>query len=140
MGETKRRLEKEHKHTCTRYLTDKSAIAEHAWACMGERPPNQLGRNEDFAASQPQHGTPHEGSTKYTHDARGRMLQQRQRVRATLLLDRYVQKSKGWGQLEQRPPTTRPRSCARRETRHAHRLEPISLPDVLNKKHYFVFS
>ena len=35
IGETKRRLEtrlKEHKETCTRYLTDKSAIAEHAWA------------------------------------------------------------------------------------------------------------
>ena len=31
---TKRRLEtrlKEHKDACTRYLTDKSAIAEHAW-------------------------------------------------------------------------------------------------------------
>ena len=35
IGETKRRLEtrlKEHKDACTRYLTDKSAIAEHAWA------------------------------------------------------------------------------------------------------------
>ena len=35
IGETKRLLEtrlKEHKDACTRYLTDKSAIAEHAWA------------------------------------------------------------------------------------------------------------
>ena len=35
IGETKRRLEtclKEHKDACTRYLTDKSAIAEHARA------------------------------------------------------------------------------------------------------------
>ena len=35
IGETKRRLEtrlKEHKDACTRCFTDKSAIAEHAWA------------------------------------------------------------------------------------------------------------
>ena len=42
-----------------------------------------LGRDEDFTASQPHHGTRHEGSTKHTHDTRGRTLQQRQRVRAT---------------------------------------------------------
>ena len=47
---------------------------------MGKLPPNQLGRNEDFAVSQPHHGTRHEGSTKHTHDARGRTLQQRQWV------------------------------------------------------------
>ena len=48
---------------------------------MDERLPNQLGRNKDFAASQSHHGARHEGSTKHMYDARGRMLQQRQRVR-----------------------------------------------------------
>ena len=41
IGETKRRLEtrlKEHKDACTRYLTDKSAIAEHA--CANDHPIN----------------------------------------------------------------------------------------------------
>ena len=48
IGETKRRLEtrlKEHKGACMRCLTDKTAIAEHAWA-------NDHPINEDCAVSQ----------------------------------------------------------------------------------------
>ena len=79
IGETKRRLEirlKEHKDACTRCLTDKSAITEHAWA--NDHPINCA---ETKILQRANHT--HEGSIKHTHDARGRTLQQRQRVRAT---------------------------------------------------------
>ena len=70
IGETKRRLEtrlKEHKDACTRYLTDKSAIAEHAWA--NDHPINWA-ETKILQRAKPHHGTRHEGSTKHTHDAR----------------------------------------------------------------------
>ena len=71
---------------------------------MDKRPPDQLGWNKDFTVSEPDHGAGHEGSAEHTYDTRKRMLQPRQRVQATRLLDRNVQEIKRWGQHDQRPP------------------------------------
>ena len=40
-----------YKAVCTKYLTDKSAIAMHCQTLMDERPPDEPGRNGDFSAS-----------------------------------------------------------------------------------------
>ena len=83
IGETKRKLEtrlKEHKDVCIKYLTDKSAIAEHTW--MNVR---STWSNKDFSVNQSHHGAYHERSTKHTDDTWKHTLQKRQRVWATWL-------------------------------------------------------
>ena len=132
IGETKRRLEtrlKEHKDACTRYLTDKSAIAEHAWA--NDHPINWAETKILQRANRTMELVMKEALSIRTTPEDARF----NRDNGYELPDCWIatyKKLKGGASLSSAPPTTRPRSCARRETGHAHRLEPISLPDVLS--------
>ena len=68
----------EHKDACVKCLTDKSAIAEHAWT--NEHPINWANTRVLQRASRTMELHGHEGSTKHTYDTRGCMLQPRRRV------------------------------------------------------------
>ena len=107
---------KEHKDACTKCLTDKSAIVEHA--CANDHPINwdetkilqrahrtmKLVMKEALSIRM----TPEDASFNgyELHDCR----------------------SRNYRVVEQRPSTTHPRRCTGRETRHALKLEPISIP------------